>query len=207
MSPRDTKAISAGVSVTAARALYLVDAAGLESGLFPAGRLRSYRQGENRMTKVPGLFIGAFALMLATAPNLSAQTLAATLNGGEETPILNTGAVGTAEVSVDVANQEILVTLRVFNAPTPTTAGHIHIGPVGIAGPVVINFPEALVGRTGDFAMTFRVGPPQFVARPAIGINTMEDAMQAILNGNSYVNIHTQQFPGGEIRGQLNRVK
>ena len=86
------------------------------------------------MTKVPGLFIGAFALMLATAPNLSAQTLAATLNGGEETPILNTGAVGTAEVSVDVANQEILVTLRVFNAPTPTTAGHIHIGPVGIVG-------------------------------------------------------------------------
>ena len=32
-------------------------------------------------------------------------------------------------------------------------------------------------------------------------------AMQAILNGNSYVNIHTQQNPGGEIRGQLNLVK
>jgi hypothetical protein len=68
---------------------------------------------------------------------------------------------------------------------------------------VVINFPEALVGRTGDLVMTFRTGPNQLVARPAIGINTMEDAMQAILNGNSYVNIHTQQFPAGEIRGQL----
>jgi len=99
------------------------------------------------------------------------------------------------------------VTLRVFNIPTPTTAGHIHIGPVGIAGPVVINFPDALVGRTGDFAMTFRAGPNQFVARPAIGINTMQDAIQAILNGNSYVNIHTQQFPAGEIRGQLAVVK
>jgi CHRD domain len=159
------------------------------------------------MTKVPGLFIGAFALMFATAPNLSAQTLAATLNGGEETPILNTGAVGTVQVNVDVPNQELQVTLRVFNAPTPTSAGHIHIGPAGIAGPVVINFPEALNGRTGDFAMTFRVGPAQFVARPAIGINTMEDALQAILNGNSYVNIHTQQFPAGEIRGQLSLVK
>jgi hypothetical protein len=159
------------------------------------------------MTKVPGLSIGALALTLAMAPDGSAQTLVATLNGGEETPILNTGAVGTVEVSVDVPNQEILVTLRVFNIPTPTTAGHIHIGPVGIAGPVVINFPEALVGRTGDFAMNFRVGPAQFVARPAIGINSMEDAMQAILLGNSYVNIHTQQFPGGEIRGQLNRLK
>jgi len=35
----------------------------------------------------------------------------------------------------------------------------------------------------------------------------MQDAIQAILNGNSYVNIHTQQFPAGEIRGQLAVVK
>jgi hypothetical protein len=55
--------------------------------------------------------------------------------------------------------------------------------------------------------MTFRVGPNQFVARPAIGINTVQDAIQAIVNGNSYVNIHTQQFPAGEIRGQLGVVK
>jgi CHRD domain len=151
------------------------------------------------------LCAGVFALALAA--NASAQTLTANLNGGEETPILNTGAVGTAEVVVDETNQEFTVTLRVFNIPTPTTAGHIHIGAAGIAGPVVINFPEAIVGRTGDFAMTFRVGPNQFVARPAIGINTVQDAIQAIVNGNSYVNIHTQQFPAGEIRGQLAVVK
>lgn len=155
------------------------------------------------MTKILGICACLLALTVVPIPDVSAQTLTANLNGGEETPILNTGAVGTVEVSLDVDNQEIAVTLRVFNAPTPTTAGHIHIGPAGIAGPVVINFPEAVVGRTGDFAMTFRVGPAQFVARPAIGINTMQDAFQAILNGNSYVNIHTQQFPGGEIRGQL----
>ena len=159
------------------------------------------------MTKVPRVLIGVAALMLAGAPGASAQTLTANLNGGEETPILNTGAVGTVEVTVDVPNQEIMVTLRVFNAPTPTTAGHIHVGPSGIAGPVVINFPAALNGRTGDFATTFRVGPADFVARPAIGINTMQDAMQAILNGNSYVNVHTTQNPGGEIRGQLQLAK
>ena len=155
------------------------------------------------MTKFVGLCAGALALTLALTPDASAQTLTARLNGGEETPILNTGAVGTAEVSVDAVNQEITVTLRVFNIPTPTTAGHIHAGPAGIAGPVVVNFPEAIIGRTGDFAVSFRLGPGQFVARPAIGINSMEDAIQAIRNGNAYVNIHTQQFPAGEIRGQL----
>jgi hypothetical protein len=35
----------------------------------------------------------------------------------------------------------------------------------------------------------------------------VQDAIQAIVNGNSYVNIHTQQFPAGEIRGQLAVVK
>jgi hypothetical protein len=159
------------------------------------------------MTHLRAVCAGVFVLTVALAAAASAQTLTATLNGGEETPILNTGAVGTAEVIVDAANQEVTVTLRVLNVPTPTTAGHIHIGPAGIAGPVVINFPEALVGRTGDFAMMFRAGPNQFVARPAIGINTMEDAIQAIVNGNSYVNIHTQQFPAGEIRGQLKLLK
>jgi hypothetical protein len=155
------------------------------------------------MTKVLGFCTGALALVLAT--HASAQTLTTTMNGGEETPVINTGMVGTAEVSVDRVNREVAVTLNVFNTPTATTAGHIHVGPAGIAGPVVLNFPAGVVGRTGDFAMTFRLGERDFVARPAQGINTMDDIIQAIVNGNAYVNIHTTQNPGGEIRGQLKR--
>jgi hypothetical protein len=160
------------------------------------------------MTKLPGLGAAVLALTMALAPNASGQTitLTATLSGGEETPAaINTGALGSAEVSVDTTNREMAVTLKVFNIPTPTTAGHIHIGSLGTPGPVVLNFPASLVGRTGDFTMVFRLADSQavFVARPAIGINTIDDAIQAIVGGNAYVNIHTQQYPGGEIRGQL----
>jgi len=158
------------------------------------------------MTKFLGICTGALALVLLLSTQVSAQTLTASLNGGDETPAaLNTGMFGSVEVSVDPVNREVVVTLRVFNTPTPTTAGHIHIGGKGTPGPTVLNFPPALVGRTGDFAMTFRVGdtPGVFTPRPAIGINTIDDAIQAILGGNSYVNVHTTQNPGGEIRGQL----
>lgn len=160
------------------------------------------------MTKFLGFCTGALALVLVFSAQASAQTitLTANLNGGEETPaIINTGAVGTAEVSVDATNREVAVTLRVFNLPTPATAGHIHIGAKGTGGPTVLNFPPSLVGRTGDFTMVFRVGDTVgvFNPRPAIGINTIDDAIQAIVGGNAYVNVHTQQFPGGEIRGQL----
>lgn len=157
------------------------------------------------MTKFLGFCTGALALVLATQASAQVVTLTTTMNGGEETPVINTGMVGNAEVSVDVANREVTVTLNVFNVPTATSAGHIHVGAAGIAGPVVLNFPPALVGRTGDFAMTFRLGERDFVARPAQGINTLDDMIQAIVNGNSYVNIHTTQNPGGEIRGQLKR--
>jgi hypothetical protein len=137
----------------------------------------------------------------------SAQTLVimrSTMTGGEETPnIVLSGAVGTAEIAVDPVNQEITVQLRVFNLPTGSTASHIHVGPKGVSGPVVIDFPIG-TGRTGDFTLNFRVHEgPAFHARPEIGIVTFADALQAIAGGNAYVNVHTSTFPGGEIRGQL----
>jgi len=145
------------------------------------------------------------AALLMGAAAASAQTVVvatATLGAGEETPILLSGAAGTAEVAIDTTAKEFAITLRIFNIPTTTTAGHIHVGPKGIAGPVVLDFP-AIAGRLGDFVTTFRVGEASFRANPAIGINTIDDLIQAVANGNAYVNIHTTTFPGGEIRGQL----
>jgi CHRD domain len=152
-----------------------------------------------RLLSVCVVAAATFAFCVAPA---AAQTLTANLNAGEETPSFLTGAVGTVEVSVDQKNEELAVALTVYNLPAGTTAGHIHIAPKGIAGPVVINFPIP-TGRTDDLRLTFRVNGKDFVARPEIGINTMTDAIQAILLGNAYVNVHTTAHPAGEIRGQL----
>lgn len=145
---------------------------------------------------VAGLLIGTAAA--------SAQVIVATatLGGGEETPILLSGGSATAEVAIDPVAKEFAITLRAFNIPTTTTAAHIHVGGKGVAGPVVIDFPN-IAGRVGDFATTFRVGEASFRPSPAIGINTIDDVIQAVTTGNAYVNIHTTTNPAGEIRGQL----
>jgi hypothetical protein len=143
--------------------------------------------------------------LLQSVPASAQDTVAmrTTLTGGEETPPVPTGAVGTAIVFVDTVNQELTVEMRAFNLPTGTTASHIHIGPKGLAGPVVIDFPIAR-GVTGDLTLNFRVHDgAAFHARPEIGINTFADAIQSIVGGNAYVNIHTSGNGGGEIRGQL----
>lgn len=158
-----------------------------------------------------GAAVAAAMLFSATPSSAQVVNMTATLTGGEETTAtagvlgILTGAVGTATVSVDAANEEIAVTLQLFNFATGTTAGHIHVAPRGVAGPVVINFPIP-TGRTGDLPLSFRVGPAAFVARPEIGIVTFQDAVQAIVGGGAYVNIHSSQFPAGEIRGQLTLV-
>ena len=142
--------------------------------------------------------------MISTPAAAQAVRMGATLSGGEETPApgIATGASGTAAVSIDVVNQELAVTLTVYNLPSPTMAAHIHVSPRGLSGPVVIDFPIP-TGRTGDLTISFRAGRSAFRARPEIGIATMEDAIQAILTGNAYVNVHTIANGAGEIRGQL----
>ena len=149
-----------------------------------------------------GAAMVAAVLIGAAAASAQVVVATATLGGGEETPILLSGAAGTAEVAIDTTAKEFAITLRIFNIPTTTTAGHIHVGAKGIAGPVVLDFP-AIAGRLGDFVTTFRAGEASFRANPAIGINTIDDLIQAVANGNAYVNIHTTSFPAGEIRGQL----
>jgi hypothetical protein len=150
----------------------------------------------------------AFGLYAAPASAQNPIALEATLLGSAETPApgVATGASGTASVVVDVAAQELSVTLNVFNIPSPTTASHIHVGPPGIAGPVIINFPIP-TGRTGDISITFRVGASSFRPNAVWGILTMSDIIQAILSGNAYVNVHTVANGPGEIRGQLALVR
>jgi len=155
-----------------------------------------------------GAAVAAALLISATPSSAQVVNMTATLGGAEETTAtpgvlgLLTGAVGTATVSVDATNEEVAVQLNLFNFATGTSAGHIHVGPRGVAGPVVLNFPIP-TGRTGDLPLSFRLGVAAFVARPEIGINTMSDLIQAIVGGGAYVNIHTSQYPAGEIRGQL----
>ena len=62
-------------------------------------------------------------------------------------------------------------------------------------------------GTTGDFTLSQRLSSANLVVRATQGINTMADAVQALTGGNCYINIHTSTNPGGEIRGQLIRVR
>jgi hypothetical protein len=146
---------------------------------------------------------GVFALLLSTQAHAQTVVYTATLSGSNEAPpVPATGAGGFATITVNMAAQTLDWVVDVYNLPSGVTAGHIHAGGAGVAGPVVVNFVVP-TGASNDFRLTGTARPADVVARQPQGVNSWEDLLQAIATGNAYVNIHSQVNPGGEIRGQL----
>jgi hypothetical protein len=117
-----------------------------------------------------------------------AITLAATLRGNEETPPNNSTAVGTFFATIDEANN-LIYELNVTGLQN-VTAAHIHPGALGVMGSPLIGLDTPATGRSSG----------------SVSIASLTPAQLADLRGtpqNFYVNVHTQAFPGGEVRGQL----
>jgi hypothetical protein len=152
------------------------------------------------------LMAGLLALA-ATPASAQSFTLTATLTGaGEASQTTNgvqTGAFGDATIIVDLTARTVNYTVRVFNLPSGVTASHIHVGAEKAGnGPVVVGFTVPTTA-SNDFGFSGTVADTAFILAPAIGIRSADDMFQAILGGNTYVNVHSQVNPGGEIRGQL----
>lgn len=146
---------------------------------------------------------GAFTLLFSAQANAQTMTLTATLSGSNEAPaVAATGSGGTATVVFDLAADTVTWTIDVYNLPTGVTAGHIHAGGPGVAGPVVVNFTVS-AGQSNDFRISGTARASDLVARAAQGINSWDDLEQAAMLGQLYVNVHSQANPGGEVRGQL----
>ncbi len=149
----------------------------------------------------------ALGLALASSAQAQAQTynFTAALHGGNEIPAVSTGSAGTATVSLNTTTGVLTYRVDVYNMPVGTTAGHFHVGAAGVAGPTVINFTVS-TGISNDFAITGTATSTELTLRTAQGIGSWDDFQQALLLGNMYINVHSTNNPGGEIRGQLTRV-
>ena len=134
------------------------------------------------------------ALVSSAGPAAAAGgTFTATLEGIQEVPPNASPATGSATVVLDAAETTINVTVTFSGLLGQTTAAHIHApGAPGVNAPVVIAFTGFPVGVTsGSYNASFAVTAGQ---------------VSDLRAGLSYVNIHTNLFPGGEIRGQLTEV-
>ncbi len=128
------------------------------------------------------------------------------LTGDQQVPAVNTDAFGFAKVRLSEDNSTLSFEVVVCNIAN-VIASHIHVGAAGTNGPVVLPFfgsstPFNSTRGCDTLAEGTRTSA-NLVARPDAGINTWTDFINALVAGNTYVNVHTTAHTGGEIRGQL----
>ena len=110
----------------------------------------------------------------------------------------STTAAGSAEVVIYPDRIEYDVT---GSSITGVTMAHIHSGPIGSTGPVVVTMLNQPNSPSGTINGRIVSGVVNSTNLPA-GY-TLESFKAFLRSGNAYVNVHTSANPNGEIRGQI----
>jgi len=137
--------------------------------------------------------------------------------GFNERPTPNTSqGSGTAVLTISSDQTQISYVLT-YNGLANVTQAHIHVGDANTAGPIILFLctnPSLGGGIPPAGAAGAQACPQGSVATvtgtlTAIdlvpntgGVNSFNNAVTQLNNGNTYSNVHTQAFPAGEIRGQ-----
>jgi hypothetical protein len=159
---------------------------------------------ENKNTVCVALFIVVSGLIsitcFAASPSNAEESYVAGLRGIEEVPPVNTSSTGY--VNFVLVSDRLSYVLNVTNIHNVTNA-NIHLAPFGKNGPIVgqlfeSTIPTGMVNGTlskGDFTADNLQGP--------IEGQQINDMINHMREGNTYVNVRTSTNPEGEIRGQI----
>jgi hypothetical protein len=164
---------------------------------------------------VTAIFVACFAWSAGAVP----ITYQASLSGPAESPPVDSPGTGSTQVTIDTDANTFHVSFVFANLLAGTTVAHIH-GPTlipfeGNAGVMTTtpSFPDFPTGVTsGSYDRSFDLTDagtynPAFIAAQGGSVAAAEAALAAALaEGRAYLNIHSELFPSGEIRGFLTPI-
>lgn len=128
---------------------------------------------------------------LCSAANAQLVNMTFELMGINEVPPNASIGHGMGNFTLNVATGEITAFSGFYHDLTSeSSAAHFHRGPAGVNGPVVITLGHG--GATSGLLTL--PGGPHFLTPADVVL---------MLNGGFYINLHSDNFPGGELRGQI----
>jgi hypothetical protein len=131
------------------------------------------------------------ALVMSTAALAGGRPLSASMSGAQEVPPADPDGTGMASVWLNQGQGTVCFSFSVEDIALPVTVSHIHVGAAGVAGPPVV----PLTGADAD----------------GVASGCIADVDPALIKqirqnpAGYYVNIHNAEFPGGAVRGQLEK--
>ena len=177
-----------------------------------------------RTALLPALGISLTMLAAGVTADNSHLTIRvfAELVPANEVPSVSSGARGRFKATIDRENQTISYEVSYEGLEDVTTQAHIHLGqrhtlggvsvflcgnapavpPAPFPAPPACPLSPATV--TGVLTPANVVGPNNQGIAPSLnGVNEFDELVEAILSGDTYANVHSAKFAGGEVRGQI----
>ena len=153
------------------------------------------------------LSVGSVSILLNTVTAQEGQSFSAALSGNDEVPPTESNSTGTAKFQVTENNDnESQVSYWVnITGIKEVNAAHIHNGTTGENGDIVATLSNGISAEGDD-------RPPQIGFAGNITSNELQgpledkeisDLVSLVSDGNAYVNVHTDKYPDGAIRGQI----
>jgi hypothetical protein len=152
------------------------------------------------------LSVSTFSIVLNSAKVQAqeGQTFSASLSGKDEVPPTESNSSGTAKFKVDENSSQVSYWVNVTGIKKINQA-HIHNGTEGQNGDIVVTLTKNKSAKGND-------GPPNIGFSGNITKDDLQgplkdkeltDLVSLISDGNAYVNVHTDKYPDGAIRGQI----
>jgi hypothetical protein len=155
--------------------------------------------------------IAALAASMLTAPAAHSQTelFSASLSGAQEVPPINTAGTGALKMTIQPGT--ITFSLTFSGLSSPLAVAHLHFAPSKVNGGVMIFLcggggqPACPAVTSGTITGTITAANVTGPITQNVAAGDLDSALEAVRDGLSYANMHTANFGGGEIRGQVKR--
>jgi hypothetical protein len=143
-----------------------------------------------------------------------AEEFTAHLSGFDEVPLaINSPGTGKLRLKADKHAGTLEYELTYSGLTSPATQAHIHFGKRGVTGGVIVYFcsnlgnapagtpacPENGGTVSGTITSAGVIGAQPQNVKPG----DFEALLAALFSKTSYANVHTTNFPAGEIRGEI----
>ena len=160
------------------------------------------------MKKTLLLVLLVLAFSISTIAGDDVVTLTAEMRGANEVPAINSNATASFSASIH-EDGSITFTETFQNLTSNAIFSHIHFGKDHVAGGVMIFLcggggqPACPAATSGTFSGS--ITPANVTGPTAQGVTAgdLASALRAIRQDAGYVNLHSVNFPGGEVRGQV----
>lgn len=160
------------------------------------------------------LILAAFVVFAASAA-VAQEIAVASADGAQEVPAISTSGAGLLVASINDAGTLITYQLQYQQTRGTVLQSHLHIGQPGVNGGIMLFVctnlgngpagtpacptPGGTVNGTWDVADVIPVVNQGLNGGPF----SLKRAINLLRDGVAYLNVHTNQFPAGEIRGKV----